>query len=81
MPTYNYHCSECGFEFESHQKIAERDLPTQEGCPTCSGKIERGITSCAVVSQVGSPLKAPDGFKSVLKEIKKNAGKRSTIDV
>lgn len=75
MPTYDYHCSNCGNSFEQNKKIAERDSAT---CPECgtTDKIER---------QVGSPLVAysvitkgygriDGGFKEVLQKIHSTAG-------
>jgi putative FmdB family regulatory protein len=36
MPTYSYKCESCDHEFESLQKMNDRDNPTQEPCPACS---------------------------------------------
>jgi len=44
MPTYIYHCTDCGHEFEEFQAITEKAL---EVCPECQGKIERVITGGA----------------------------------
>lgn len=32
MPTYDYHCTDCGNEFEHFQKMSE---PVLETCPAC----------------------------------------------
>ena len=44
MPTYVYHCLDCGDNFEEFQKITDPALDT---CPKCKGKIERVITGGA----------------------------------
>jgi putative FmdB family regulatory protein len=35
MPTYDYHCKECGHQAEITQKISE---PALETCPKCNKK-------------------------------------------
>ena len=40
MPTYEYKCTECGFDFEEFQSIVSAPL---EVCPKCKGKIKRVI--------------------------------------
>ena len=40
MPTYDYLCRSCGYEFEVFQKITEDHLTV---CPKCDGEIERKI--------------------------------------
>ncbi len=44
MPTYQYHCTECGYNFEEFQSIAD---PVLEECPKCHGKVRRLITGGA----------------------------------
>jgi putative FmdB family regulatory protein len=41
MPTYEYYCSDCGFEFEEFQSIASEPLTV---CPKCDGKVKRKIS-------------------------------------
>jgi len=41
MPTYEYHCKDCGFEFEEFQSIASEPLQI---CPKCEGRVERKIS-------------------------------------
>jgi putative FmdB family regulatory protein len=41
MPTYEYHCTGCGFEFEEVQSIAAKSLSK---CPKCSARVERKIS-------------------------------------
>jgi len=41
MPTYEYKCKRCGYEFERFQKITADPLTT---CPECGGSVERLIT-------------------------------------
>jgi len=44
MPTYLYHCVDCGHRFDEFQSITE---PAIETCPECKGKAERIITGGA----------------------------------
>jgi len=44
MPTYQYHCTECGHDFEAFQSMVE---PVLEECPKCHGKVRRLITGGA----------------------------------
>ena len=41
MPTYEYHCKNCSFEFEEFQSIASEPLQI---CPKCTGRVERKIS-------------------------------------
>lgn len=41
MPTYEYRCKTCGYEFEEFQSIV--DTPLTE-CPKCTGLVERLIS-------------------------------------
>lgn len=41
MPTYEYKCTVCGYEFEKFQKITADPITT---CPQCRGFVERLIT-------------------------------------
>ena len=36
MPTYEFRCSSCGHTFDELLKIAEREQPLKEPCPSCS---------------------------------------------
>ncbi|MDQ7054433.1 MAG: zinc ribbon domain-containing protein [candidate division KSB1 bacterium] len=40
MPTYEYVCRECGYQFEEFHGIAEDPI---SHCPKCDGKVERLI--------------------------------------
>jgi len=41
MPTYEYHCNDCRFEFEEFQSIASEPLQV---CPKCQGNVVRKIS-------------------------------------
>lgn len=40
MPTYDYRCQECGYEFEEFQMM--KDVPLSV-CPRCEGELKRII--------------------------------------
>lgn len=81
MPTYDYACRGCERIFSERKLCSEREVPTYSPCKECGGELYIHIGSPMIVSGVKSPHSAPSGFKDVLKEIKKGAGKGSTIDV
>ena len=83
MPLYDYKCK-CGNEFSDVKKIAERRVPCEEKCPECGeqGGIDIIVSTARIVSGVGDfRAKTSNNFRDRLKEIKKMAGKTSTIDV
>jgi putative FmdB family regulatory protein len=41
MPTYEYYCADCGFEFEEFQSIASEPISV---CPKCDGQVRRKIS-------------------------------------
>ena len=51
MPTYEYRCEECQYEFEKFQSMMEDPVKT---CPVCSGKVKRLISSGAGLIFKGS---------------------------
>lgn len=57
MPTYNYECEECGFEFEKFQGIKEEKI---KQCPKCQGKVRRIITGGSGVIFKGSGFYVTD---------------------
>lgn len=78
MPLYEYQCKNCGFKFDEIRKIEDRKKPTESYCPKCNEKkIELKIGECGILFGFhGSTIqsKAPDEFKSILKNVKKNYG-------
>ena len=89
MPTYMYHCKQCGFEFEEDLPIAKRrDYESTAKYSDC--EMESDVV-CDIALTVVSPRigygnawggkKKPDReFNNKLKEIKK-AHRGSTINV
>ena len=41
MPTYEYYCTDCNFEFEEFQSIASEPIQI---CPKCNGNVKRKIS-------------------------------------
>ena len=56
MPTYDYRCQTCGFEFEKMQAISAEPLKT---CPECDGKVERVFRQGGGFIMKGSSSAAP----------------------
>lgn len=47
MPLYNYHCEQCGREFEVRKAIKEIDTPT--ACPDCGKTTTRRLINVVAV--------------------------------
>lgn len=56
MPTYQYRCTECDYDFEAVQKFSDAAL-TQ--CPQCQGDLRKVFSPAAVVFK-GSGFYATD---------------------
>jgi putative FmdB family regulatory protein len=82
---YDYKCNKCGHEFSLNLPIAHRDAPTKQACPECGekGMVVRTIVSAPISYKGAKSLsqRTPDGFKEVMRKIKKSSGKGCTIDV
>ena len=51
MPTYQYQCKNCSYEFEEFQQITEDPIIE---CPKCKGRVERIISGGAGLLFKGS---------------------------
>lgn len=61
MPTYEYLCQKCGYQFDYFQSMTEASL---KRCPLCSGKVERLISAGAGVIFKGSGFYITDYTRS-----------------
>lgn len=54
MPTYEYHCKDCGYTFDTSMSISEKEKKEQEGamvCESCgSPKVEQLFGGFSIVS-------------------------------
>ncbi|NOY87931.1 MAG: zinc ribbon domain-containing protein [FCB group bacterium] len=64
MPTYQYRCLDCSYEFEEFQAISDPPLTV---CPVCHGKTERIITGGAGLIFKGSGFYITDHRSSQYK--------------
>jgi putative FmdB family regulatory protein len=76
MPTYEYHCTECGHEFEAFQNIKEEPVTS---CPSCHGRVERRISGGAGFLFKGSGFyitdyRSKDYQKAAAKEKRDSSG-------
>ena len=79
MPTYQYKCKNCEFEFEEEHKIADRNIPCENS--KRYGTCNDDMTFCdiQIVPQFPSQISmrdsfrrhTDDGWKDRLKEIKR----------
>jgi putative FmdB family regulatory protein len=57
MPTYDYVCDKCGYEFELFQKMSDM---ARKRCPRCRGAIRRRIGAGSGLLFKGSGFYATD---------------------
>lgn len=78
MPTYEYECRKCGYEFEKFQKIS--DAPVKR-CPKCKGVVRRKIGTGAGLLFKGSGFYITDyrseGYKKAAKSEKESGSSSS----
>lgn len=67
MPTYDYRCKECGYEFEMYQTMSAQ--PIKE-CPNCKGEVKRLIGAGA-----GPIFKGSGFYQTDYKNSKSNDSK------
>lgn len=70
MPTYDYDCTACGYEFEQFQSISAAPL---EVCPQCGGKVQRRINGGAGLIFKGSGFYLTD-YKKTNSSPEKSSG-------
>ena len=51
MPTYEYECGKCGYQFERFQSITAAPVKT---CPKCRGRVHRMLTTGSGIIFKGS---------------------------
>ena len=73
MPYYDYECEECDNKFEEKYSIDERNKPTEEPCSSCGCKIKIKVGFPGLADPIRLGLRKPDdGFKDMMKRMKKN---------
>lgn len=84
MPSYDYECIVCAHTFSEFQKIDDRKVPIERGCPECGSIYAHGQSSPptpeerAVRTVIGTPLtsystttrRTDDDFNSKLKQLR-----------
>jgi putative FmdB family regulatory protein len=69
MPTYEYICRDCGYEFEEFQSITADPIAV---CPKCKGKVERKISGGGGLIFKGSGFYITDYKKKPVPPAEKN---------
>lgn len=73
MPVYDYKCRNCDHVFDKFTNISKRKEPESQSCPNCGEmEVELALGLSSIVSGVSLKDKRPDGFREVLKNIKKS---------
>lgn len=80
MPVYDYACRACEHTFTESQRIADRKVPVERGCPECKTiLLDDDDEDYAIYQVIGSPQicysmttrRTDDDFNSKLKELHK----------
>lgn len=79
MPLYDFECSFCEDKTERLLTISQKEHDPQL-CEVCGHVLNPIITKMTIVSGVNNTKKLDEGFKDVLREVKKTSGSESTID-
>ncbi len=79
MPLYDFKCPECGIETECFLTLDQKENHPPV-CTICDKEMNPIITKMTIVSGVNLSNKLDEGFKDVMREVKKNHGPESTID-
>ncbi len=74
MPTYEYYCTSCGFEFEEFQSIASEPISV---CPNCRANVQRKITGGGGLIFKGNGFYITDYKKSSEKPTGKSTEKKA----
>ena len=74
MPTYEYYCTSCGFEFEEFQSIASEPIQI---CPQCRGQVQRKISGGGGLIFKGSGFYITDNRKGKEPEATKGESEAS----
>lgn len=75
MPTYEYECLHCGYNFEAFQKITDKPI---EDCPKCNKKVKRLISAGSGIIFKGSGFYATDYRKKSSKETPKTENQNTS---
>ena len=76
MPTYDYQCQKCGFEFEREQRITEDPIKT---CPKCKSRKAKRLLSAPNFILKGGGWYA-DGYGSSSGSSKPSTGSEGSSD-
>ena len=81
MPTYEYACQKCRYEFEKFQSIKDEPL---KRCPKCKGKVVKKIGTGAGLLFKGSGFYITDyrseGYKKAASSDKASSGSSTKSD-
>ncbi|MCL2316204.1 MAG: zinc ribbon domain-containing protein [Actinomycetia bacterium] len=69
MPTYEYHCNQCGANLEVFQQFTDAPLTV---CPTCQGKLRKVFSPVGIVFK-GSGFYSTDSQHKGKKKAAKDA--------
>lgn len=72
MPWYDYICDVCEHEFTEVLRMANREIPVEDGCPECGEDAVRqllGNVSMADPANVSAGGRRPDAYGEVISKI------------
>jgi putative FmdB family regulatory protein len=81
MPTYEYLCHKCQFEWEELNAIADRAVPTENPCPKCKKKaVERAFRSPPVTGS-DATLSSGADFKELARKMSRSLTPSAKINM
>lgn len=78
MPMYDYECGKCHKQFEALIPLKDSEDPQVCGCGYMARRVM--IKAPGIVEGVNHNNKLNEGWKDLMRETKKSAGKGCTID-
>jgi putative FmdB family regulatory protein len=72
MPTYEYKCDDCGYQFEQSQGMNDDPL---EFCPVCHGSVKRLVSGGAGIIFKGNGFHSTDYKKKNILDNKTRCGR------
>ncbi|MBN2534426.1 MAG: zinc ribbon domain-containing protein [Spirochaetales bacterium] len=72
MPTYEYKCDHCGYQFERHQGMADDPIRL---CPVCNGSVKRLVSGGAGIIFKGNDFHSTDYKTQNLSKNRTRCGK------
>ena len=81
MPTYEYLCDKCQFEWEELKTITDRDVPTSKPCPKCKKKTVKRAFRSPPVTGSDATLSPGADFKELARKMSRSLTPSAKINM